>query len=417
MKKNIFLLAVLILILSACFSKPNEEQYKLLGDMLSKELYGNHVTLSKISNNKIYFYVNKSESNSEWLLVPEITFDLPEKYDFVFLDYFLDDFEIRIINDKKTSIYYLNDNNWDFYSEKENWDYSNYDISLVEWIERIVDVDILLPINNYDKLFSYNLFDYSFLIDDRIKFWSYSFIDGNLWNEKKDMEFFIKKKYKNLIMPHPFEIIFLAEDNQILYYWFQKTNQNWEWIEMNNISTSLSYDIQSLISADVPFLDIFGTKNNSGIQFYFIDVIGSDSWQATPIPELFFTISSENEILKDEQMINGVWGSIPYEQWRSQAILGGSVAIFVFDNNKGICQIGVKNYLPFGRINIEGEFISSRYNLRINSRKKNISVIDEFNDVNMFRYVFSEDGEHKILKLKDKDGIVTDLYKWDERNL
>ena len=84
----------------------------------------------------------------------------------------------------------------------------------------------------------------------------------------------------------------------------------------------------------------------------------------------------------------------------------GSISAFylVFSGNK--CHIEHAQG-SFGIIKTtvwEGTF-------RVNSRNQTLELIDDFNDAELYRYVFSETGEEYILKLKDTDGDITTWYK------
>jgi hypothetical protein len=47
----------------------------------------------------------------------------------------------------------------------------------------------------------------------------------------------------------------------------------------------------------------------------------------------------------------------------------------------------------------------------VNSANKTLTLIDDFDDEEIYRYVLSETEEDMVLKLKSSDGEITTWYK------
>ncbi|AEF80797.1 hypothetical protein [Leadbettera azotonutricia] len=111
---------------------------------------------------------------------------------------------------------------------------------------------------------------------------------------------------------------------------------------------------------------------------------------------------------QETQSFEGEWTNITSTMLAYQFFLNDngeiSATMLVFSGNK--CAIkSMQGILGFGtQTTWEGTF-------KVNIGNKTIDLIDDFGDADRYRYVFSEDEENFILKLKDSDGDITTWYK------
>lgn len=107
------------------------------------------------------------------------------------------------------------------------------------------------------------------------------------------------------------------------------------------------------------------------------------------------------------EVFEGSWFTVPSTTLGMQFLLGGggvSAGMIVFSGNK--CSIGVmQGTLGLGSTKTwEGTF-------QVNGGNKTLALIDDFGDVDTYRYVISETEEDWVLKLKDAAGEITTWYK------
>ncbi|WP_010263248.1 hypothetical protein [Treponema primitia] len=115
-----------------------------------------------------------------------------------------------------------------------------------------------------------------------------------------------------------------------------------------------------------------------------------------------------NAFGQETQSFEGEWTNITSTMLAYQFFLNDnseiSATMIVFSGNT--CTIkSIQGVLGMGtQTTWEGTFT-------VNTRNKTIDLIDDFGDAERYRYVFSEDEENVILKLKDTDGDITTWYK------
>jgi hypothetical protein len=115
-----------------------------------------------------------------------------------------------------------------------------------------------------------------------------------------------------------------------------------------------------------------------------------------------------NSFGQETQSFEGSWTNITSTMLAYQFLLNTnneiSAAMIVFSGNR--CSIkSMQGMLGIGTQTAwEGTF-------KVNTGNKTIDLIDDFGDTDRYRYVFSEDEENLILKLKDSDGDITTWYK------
>ena len=380
-KKHISILIFLFyLFFIGCSNKIQNDYFVFLD---SKIIDGTWPIIAKITSDKINFSGLKG---NKWTPIQELDFSIPKYYDYIFNT---EEGIIYVVIKNTVYTYVFVDNKWE---EKPEYRFE-------------------LPNTKHDDIF-YDGHYLGIIKDKKISF--YDFDENDQLVEDISKIFVLQNDYKNIFST--FDGISVVTNKSVLFYTY---NENW--VEITDKSFSLPVGSKTIIHINYVgnfICVLFDTY----IQFY--EYI-SNKWREVDVNiiPLFELISEEtlkskqNNSINDEIIFNGVWASLPYETWRSSAITGGTVAIFVFDTKTNSCQIGAKNYLPFSGINIEGEFIGRKYELRVNTRQKNISVIDDFNDSTVFRYVFTEEEGRTVLKLKDANNIITNLYKWDKSNL
>ncbi|GHT68786.1 hypothetical protein FACS1894110_17080 [Spirochaetia bacterium] len=122
---------------------------------------------------------------------------------------------------------------------------------------------------------------------------------------------------------------------------------------------------------------------------------------------LLLTVMS-NIFAQETVAFEGEWTNITSTMLAYQFLLNNnseiSATMLVFSGNK--CSImALQGMLGMGsQMTWEGTF-------KVNTGNKTIDLIDDFGDADRYRYVFSEDEENFILKLKDSDGDITTWYK------
>jgi hypothetical protein len=110
---------------------------------------------------------------------------------------------------------------------------------------------------------------------------------------------------------------------------------------------------------------------------------------------------------QENKSFEGTWTTVPSMTLGMQFFLNNgevSGAIMIFSENR--CTIGVmQGTMGLGTtIQWEGAY-------RVNTAGKTLTLIDDFDDEEVYRYVMSETEDDIVLKLKSSDGEITTWYK------
>jgi putative heme degradation protein len=123
---------------------------------------------------------------------------------------------------------------------------------------------------------------------------------------------------------------------------------------------------------------------------------------------VFLSLNCLNNAFGQEiQLLEGSWTTVPSTALAMQFFLNDgevSAAIMIFSGNT--CTIGImQGTMGLGTTKQwEGTF-------RVNTANKTLTLIDDFDDEEIYRYVLSEAEEDMVLKLKSSDGEITTWYK------
>jgi hypothetical protein len=123
---------------------------------------------------------------------------------------------------------------------------------------------------------------------------------------------------------------------------------------------------------------------------------------------IFLSLSCLNSAFGQEtQFLEGSWTTVPSTALAMQFFLNNgevSAAMMIFSGNT--CVIGImQGTMGLGTTKEwEGTY-------RVNTANKTLTLIDDFDDEEIYRYVLSEAEEDMVLKLKSTDGEITTWYK------
>ena len=332
------LLLFTCIISNGCNNKKNiGDDFFIFENLLDIEKHGYHSIIAKVSSDKIQFFIKPAIKDAKWTPIPEVDFKLPKNIDYIFCINNYPESGICVVIKDIVHTYQFINNQW----------------------EEMQEYSFTLPIK-YDHLF-FNGYFMGIITDKKIRFFDFD-EDGKITEDVK-MSFDLPDRYKNVFSTGMFRLNIVLKDSIQFYDYDEKKK---EWTENHDWSFTLPTESKNVISAGQSNYR-FGIIFDNYIQFYDRyankwmalngnpTLVGEVIYSGWPIFEFNSEDTSKTVVRNtnnDEQIFNGVWASLPYETWRSSAITGGTVAIFVFDTKTNSCQIGAKKYLPFSGINI-----------------------------------------------------------------